>query len=119
MAATRSCSISRPSPIAEAARRRADVFLDGEVYRAFHGESEGVPGLAIDRFDDVAVLHAASAGLLARWWPIAQRELDWCLSAYGKVHARAAADGTAWRQPLWGPPRENLEVVENGVRYDV
>src|SRR4051794_24868967 len=98
MAGTRSCSISRLSPIAEAALRRRG--LDAEAYRVFHGDAEGTPGVAIDRFADVAVLHAETSWLLEQWASVARRELGWCTTAYGKVHTRTTSAGLAGAAPL-------------------
>jgi 23S rRNA (cytosine1962-C5)-methyltransferase len=92
----------------------------------FHGDAEGIPGLAIDRFDDVAVLHADSAALLDRWSPVARADLETCSTAYAKVHPprasrldEAALARLAPRASLWGPPRDNLEVDEHGARYEI
>jgi len=38
-----------------------DVATTG--YRAFHGEGDGLPGLIVDRFDDVLVMQLGTAGL--------------------------------------------------------
>jgi 23S rRNA (cytosine1962-C5)-methyltransferase len=110
---TRSCSISRPSPIAEAAARR--LGIDATAYRVFHGDGEGIPGLAIDRFDDVAVAHAHSTALLERWLPTLQTDLAE-FTVYGKVHERA---GHGRSEVLWGTPQPVVEVVEQGVRYEI
>jgi 23S rRNA (cytosine1962-C5)-methyltransferase len=124
----RSCSISRPRPIAEAIRRRARLAerTDLTAYRLLHGDAEGAPGLAIDRFGDVAVIHVDSPELLNRWSSPIKDELAGLTGAYVKVHPRVASRITprelsqlAPSEPLWGSPVDNVEVFENGVHYVV
>ncbi len=45
---------------ASIARRR---WIDRDSWRAVHGEADGLPGLVIDKFGDVAVLAANTAGM--------------------------------------------------------
>jgi 23S rRNA (cytosine1962-C5)-methyltransferase len=71
--------------------------------------------LAIDRFDDVAVVHAHSAALLQRWRPTLQADLAQ-YTAYGKVHERA---GQGTSSLLWGTPQPSVEVVEHGAHYEI
>jgi 23S rRNA (cytosine1962-C5)-methyltransferase len=83
-----------------------------------------VPGLAVDRFGDVAVIHADSAPLLDRWRaPLAQALAD-CTAAYVKLRPRATGRLTpadigalAPAEPLWGAPVDDVVVFENGARY--
>lgn len=124
----RSCSISRPHPIAEAIRRRAPLAArtDLTTYRLFHGVAEGAPGLAVDRFGNVAVIHADAHDVLARWLPALREELAEFGSAYAKVHPRRAShrDAAELRSfapelPAWGPPMDVVEVLEHDARYVV
>ena len=48
--------------LAAAVALRARI-TDGPYYRLVHAEADGMPGLIIDRFDDVAVLQANTAGM--------------------------------------------------------
>ena len=119
MGATRSCSISRPRPIADALRRRGG--LEGlTAYRLFHGDAEGIPGLAVDRYGDVAVIHTVSRLLIDG----IHEDLADFATAYAKVHPRSASvlsdeerDALAPDEPLWGPPVDHISVEEFGVRY--
>jgi 23S rRNA (cytosine1962-C5)-methyltransferase len=122
----RSCSISRPHPIAEAIRRRAVLArrTDLTAYRLFHGDAEGAPGLAVDRFDDVAIIHADSRDLLERWLPALRAELGSMGCAYAKVHPRTASHQPvsalhrfAPEPAVWGPATDSVNVLENGARY--
>jgi 23S rRNA (cytosine1962-C5)-methyltransferase len=89
-----------------------------------HGDAEGVPGLAIDRFDHVVVVHADSAEVLERWRNPLEEDLDEFSSAYVKIHPPRASrlSDEARREyaparPLWGLPVEEIDVVESGAHY--
>src|SRR5258708_33288628 len=122
----RSCSISRPRPIASAVRRRAPLAQRTALTacRLFHGEADGVPGLAIDRFEHTVVIHADSATIVDQWQDDLDEDLDEFSSAYVKIHPLDASHLSprdvrtyASDEPLWGLPAEELEVLESGVRY--
>ena len=83
-----------------------------------------MPGLAIDRYADVAVIHAGSPELLRRWLAAIRADLAGFGAAYAKVHPRAASRVTpdevrrlAPDQPVWGAAVDEVEVIEHGVRY--
>jgi 23S rRNA (cytosine1962-C5)-methyltransferase len=127
MAATRSCSISRPLRIAEALAARSDLAdrPDLNAYRLLHGEADGVPGIAVDRYAGLLVIHADSPDDLDRWLPDLEEHLgDDYASAYAKIHPRGSSslstsdlEALAPNEPVWGPALEGLEAVEHGVRY--
>jgi 23S rRNA (cytosine1962-C5)-methyltransferase len=52
--------------IRAAAERRAALPIDGTAMRVVHGESDGLPGLIVDRYNNVAVAQFTSAGT-ERW----------------------------------------------------
>lgn len=90
-----------------------------------HGAADGLPGLAVDRYAQVAVVHADSSRVLERW-QMALRDGLGLPTGYAKVHpTQASRLSAAERQalapgvPLWGPPREQVEVTEDGVRYAI
>ena len=83
-----------------------------------------MPGLAIDRYGEVLVIHADAAVLLERWLPEIRTDLGDFAAAYTKIHPRAASHLAADQvrrlapeAPVWGPPRPETEVLEDGVRY--
>jgi 23S rRNA (cytosine1962-C5)-methyltransferase len=90
-----------------------------------NGAADGAPGLAVDRYADVAVVHADSASQLEAWLPPVRAELAAvCPTAYVKVHPREASrvrpterTRFAPETPAWGPPRDEVSVVEHHVRY--
>jgi len=124
-AATRSCSISRQLRIAEALERRSLLAQQLTAYRLVHGAADGAAGLAVDRYADVAVLHADSPSLLEAWLPSVRSEIEpLCPTAYAKIHRRGIgrinnqarlAPGT----PVWGLPREDVLVAERGVKFTI
>ena len=43
-------------------RQRLKVESNSNAYRLIHAESDGIPGLIVDRYDDVLVLQSLTAG---------------------------------------------------------
>ena len=90
-------------------------------YRLVHGESDGLPGLVIDRYGDVCVAQVGTAGMEAR--------KDWIEAALAKVVKPRVLvwknDGGS--RELEGLPRyvaaaqgqvpETVDVLENGLRF--
>jgi 23S rRNA (cytosine1962-C5)-methyltransferase len=79
----------------------------------FHGDTEGIPGLAIDRYADMALVHASSLKLIDR---SLLQELVGVETAYARIHAK---EGLTPSESLWGPPTEEIDALENGVHYVV
>ena len=89
----------------EALRRRDDLT----AYRLVNGAGDGLPGLAVDRFADVLVVHAEGKALVPP-------PLSGFRSAYVKLRPpRAKPVDVA--EPAWGEAVESLVVLENGLRY--
>ena len=116
--ATRSSSISRQRRIADAIQRRSSL-QDLTAFRLFHGRTEGAPGLAVDRYADVLVIHADSQSLLDDWLPDLQSSLASFQTAYAKIHPRDASHYLAPAEPVWGAPVDSVSATENGVEYEV
>ncbi len=106
------------------------VDFDGDVYRLADGREDGLPGLLVNRYGDVAVMNVligrfqggkADLGLVADW---CREQLD-VRTVYVKNIPRdrshrsdeeLSLDSDA--NPLAGPPAdEEFPVVEYGVRY--
>lgn len=96
-------------------------FCGGAHYRLVYGESDGLPGLVVDRFGDVLVGQIATLAMEQRREQIEQalravlapRLLVWkndggARDLEGLPHELACADGE--------PPAE-LEVIEAGLRF--
>jgi 23S rRNA (cytosine1962-C5)-methyltransferase len=54
------------SMIGRALRLRSQLFPGGRTYRLLHSESDGVPGVIVDRFDEVMVVQTAAYGMEER-----------------------------------------------------
>jgi 23S rRNA (cytosine1962-C5)-methyltransferase len=50
----------------QALRRREQAALDRDAYRVVHGESDGLPGLFVDRYGDAAVVQTTAVAMDAR-----------------------------------------------------
>ncbi len=95
---------------------------DTAFHRLVHAEADGLPGLIIDRYDDVAVLQANTAGM-DRLTPLIVEALAGLLPLRAVV---ARNDSGARRQEglpetvalLFGSDA-GAEVVEGGVRFPV
>jgi 23S rRNA (cytosine1962-C5)-methyltransferase len=102
---------------------REDLYGGEPFYRLAFGESDGLPGLVVDRFGDVLVAQITTAGM--------ERVKDEVLAALEDVIAPA---GVLWRndtshrelegldlyvEPAAGTVPDRTEIRENGVRFVV
>ena len=107
--------------IAGAAALRARV-CDSPFHRLVHAEADGLPGLIIDRYNDVFVFSANTAGM-DRLTPLIVEAL---VEDHGARAVVARNDNAARAQEglpegvhvLYGEPGE-VSVVEGGVRFAV
>jgi len=97
---------------------------DHEALRLVHAESDGLPGLIVDRYGDTLVLQASSAGA-ARWSEAAADvllELTGCTRVYERSDADVMAlEGIPVRSgPLRGDvPSARMHVKENGLSFGI
>ncbi|MBI5435508.1 MAG: class I SAM-dependent methyltransferase [Nitrosomonadales bacterium] len=113
------------SRIASALALRRDLKLADESsgMRLIHAESDGLPGLVVDRYGDVLVMQIGSAG--------AERWRDTCADILQQlcnpvcIYERSDSDsrtleGLELRNgTLRGTLPDNVEVVEHGLRFKV
>lgn len=104
---------------------RRGPFLDGSTtgYRAVHGEGDELPGLVVDRFDDVLVVQFGLAGLV--------RHREAILDALEEsFRPRAIFDRTTekvarqekferWAGVVRGAPPTGLSFTERGLRFEL
>lgn len=104
---------------AVALRDRLAVASDG--VRLVHGESDGLPGLIVDRYGDTLVAQFLSAGA-ERWKPVLADALL-AATGLGRLYERSDASSrgleglpevTGW---LRGEGPTALELRENGLRF--
>ena len=103
--------------------RRSIVRPGSDAMRLVHGESDGIPGLVVDRYADTSVVQILSAGA-ERWrelWPGAIADI----AGTPNVHERSdvevrALEGLAPRTgPLLGASWDEVRIVEDGIAYEV
>jgi len=107
------------------ALRRARIPADaGNAMRLVHGESDGLPGLIVDRYADTLVVQILSAG--CEYWRETLIALLRELSGGARIYERSQGDGReleglAPRTGLLsGPlPVAPVEIIEHGLRYAV
>ena len=95
---------------------------DTTFHRLVHAEADGLPGLVIDRYDDVAVLQANTAGM-DRLTPLIVEALTGLLPLRAVVARNDSAarrqEGLAESVALLFGTDATAEVVEGGVRFPV
>jgi 23S rRNA (cytosine1962-C5)-methyltransferase len=108
-----------------AAVRARSAMLDAEhtACRLIHGESDGLPGLVVDRYADVAVVQVLAAGAEA-WRDVlvsAIRDATGCTAVYERSDADVRGlEGLESRTgAIAGTLPGSLGVVENGLIYRV
>jgi 23S rRNA (cytosine1962-C5)-methyltransferase len=79
--------------------RRAGMRLDRDAYRVAHGESDGLPGLFVDRYADAAVIQTTSVAMDAARAPLAK-----LIAERLRVRAVVARDDSSMRD-FEGLPR--------------
>jgi 23S rRNA (cytosine1962-C5)-methyltransferase len=108
-------------------RLRAAIVLrervcDTAFHRLVHAEADGLPGLVIDRYDDVAVLQANTAGM-DRLTPLIVEALTGLLPLRAVVARNDSAarrqEGLAEGVALLFGADATAAVVEGGVRFPV
>jgi len=106
-----------------AARNELKLAEHSNGMRLIHAESDGLPGLIVDRYGDVLVMQIGSAGP-ERWRDtIADILQDLCKPVC--IYERSDSDsrgleGLELRNgALRGKLPDNVEVIENGLRFSV
>jgi 23S rRNA (cytosine1962-C5)-methyltransferase len=105
---------------AQALRR---ALYERPYYRLAFGESDGLPGVVLDRFDEVIIGQIATAGMEAR-----RAELEAVVQQVTGAAALVWKNDSAAREleqlpayvaTAYGALPEALEVEENGLRFSV
>jgi len=94
---------------------------EGNAYRLVHGESDGFPGLVVDRYADTLVIQFLSAGAEGKRGEIvnALREGTGIQDIYERsdVDVRKLEGLPERTGTLSGNPPEVVEIMENGIRF--
>ncbi len=99
-----------------------DTLYGKPYYRLVHGESDGLPGLIIDRFGDVLVLQIGTAGM-ERLKPVLLEALQDVLKPTGivlrnDIPARELEGLSAEPEEIGTVP-ESVRIDEDGLAFDV
>ena len=107
----------------ESIARREGLPPGSDGVRLVHGESDGLPGLVVDRYAETLVVQVLSAGA-ERWrefWGPALAELTGVASVYERSDVEVRGlEGLAPRVgPLVGKAPESVRIHEDGIAYEV
>ncbi len=106
-----------------AARRTLNIERDSNGMRIVHGESDGLPGLIVDKYGDVLVMQLGSAG--PEHWRDTLADILQELCAPVCIYERSDSDGRELEGlakrcgVVRGTLPEKVEVTENGLRFAV
>ncbi len=111
--------------IRQAIERRSAMVPEGETnaLRLVHGESDGLPGLVVDRYADVLVVQLLTAG--AEFWRETLVDTLVQLTGVKTMVERSDVDVRSLEglEPRSGMLRGDatgpIEIVENGLRFEV
>lgn len=98
-------------------------LFDQPYYRLIHGESDGLPGLVVDRFGEVLALQTNTAGM-ERLQPTIIAALEKCLSPRAIVLKNTSSlrqlEGLeSETRIVSGALSEPVEIEENGVKFRI
>ena len=103
--------------------RRRMVRAGSDAMRLVHGESDGLPGLVVDRYGDTLVVQILSAAA-ERWrdfWGPALVELTGARNVYERsdVEVRTLEGLAPHVGPLVGAAPGAVRITEDGIGYEV
>ena len=105
------------------ARRALGLTRDSNGMRLVHGESDGLPGLIVDKYGDVLVMQLGSAG--PEHWREALADILQDLCSPACIYERSDSDGRELEGlpvrsgVLRGALPAQVEVTEHGIRFAV
>jgi len=108
--------------IASALALRRTLFPGSETFRLVHGESDFLPGLVIDKYEDACVLQTFSAGMERRLPEICDA-LSSLLHPRGIVERNESPlrslEGLELRKGILRGSVETVSFIEEGIKYAV
>lgn len=109
---------------AHATRNTLHVSHNTDAYRLIHAESDGIPGLIVDRYDDVLVLQSLTAG--SEFWKETIADILIEETGIQNIYERSDADVRELEglKPINGIlrgiiPNPQLRITEHGLRFQV
>jgi 23S rRNA (cytosine1962-C5)-methyltransferase len=99
-----------------------EMLFDRPFYRLVYGESDGLPGLVVDRFGDVLVVQLTTAGMERAKDDVVQALRD-ALSPVGILlrndsSGRALEGLDSYVETAFGTIPDTVPLEENGVRFE-
>ncbi|HEX4779508.1 MAG TPA: class I SAM-dependent rRNA methyltransferase [Usitatibacter sp.] len=109
--------------LAAAIERRRILPMGSDAMRLVHGESDGLPGLVVDRYADTLVVQVLSAGA-EHWralWPSLLAQLTGAKAIYERsdVEVRGLEGLPARTGPMLGAAATVVRIQEDGIAYEV
>lgn len=106
--------------IANALALRRKMYPDGETYRVVHGESDFLPGLVVDKYNEYLSLQTFSAGMDIRL-PLICDVLEELFQPKGIVERNEAPmrklETLEQRKSILRGSVEPVMISENGIKY--
>ncbi len=107
--------------IKEANDRRSDICRNSNAYRLFYGESDLLPGLIIDRYNDVFVVQSSTAGVDAMTDMVVESivELFKPVAVYirNDLPVRELEAVPREKRLAYGQLPDKLEIELNGLKF--
>ena len=112
------------SRITQAYHLRQELYPTERSYRIVYGESDFLPGLVIDKYENYLVLQVLSLGMEQRLYMIGQALTDIFkpvgIYLRNDSEVRALEGMELYKKPLLGPePSANLVIEQNALDYKV
>src|SRR5260221_67750 len=109
--------------LAASIERRAGLRLGSDALRLVHGESDGLPGLIVDRYAETLVVQILSAGA-EKWrelWAPALMQATGAANVYERSDVEVRSlEGLAPRAGiLAGEAANPVRIIEDGIHYEV
>jgi 23S rRNA (cytosine1962-C5)-methyltransferase len=105
-------------------RQTLNIIRHTNAYRLIHAESDGIPGLVVDRYDDVLVLQSLTAG--SEFWKETLADILLEETGLQKIYERSDADVRQLEglPPCTGPLRGEIydlriTIYEYGLKFNV
>jgi Predicted SAM-dependent methyltransferases len=105
-------------------RQTAKVSEASSAYRLIHGESDGLPGLIVDRYNDTLVMQVTTAGIETHRAEIVEllMQISGCKTLYERsdvdvreLEGLPTVKGLVAGEPIQTP----LFIEENGLKFEV
>lgn len=104
-------------------RRAFFAEKPGVAYRVIHGEGDGIPGLVVDRYDDLLIMQVGTAGIDKLKSELVRLLLERlpCRTVYerSRLPTRKEEGLGPIEQLLAGPEKPEVEIREGNARFIV